>query len=129
MSNRDTMYIGPTPSDESCAQTGQTPDWETLQRFECAEYIIALRRRYGAEPANAALGIKRETHDAGAYFEVVCRYDPDDKAASDYAYAVESGLSKWEEVGMTAPVTYDGATPINQRARTIEPIPDVSTAA
>jgi hypothetical protein len=103
----DLLYIGPCPADEPCAQTGITEGAERLNRAECSIYIEALRKVYGPEPENAFLMIKRESHDFGSYFEVVCRYDDTDAEAVDYAYKVESGLGTWAEAEMQAPIFYD----------------------
>ena len=103
----DYIYIGPCPADEPCAQTGVTEGAERLNKLECYAYIEALRKVYGDEPDGCFLTIKRESHDFGDYFEVVCKYDENTEAAVDYAYKVESGLATWAEAEMTAPVYYD----------------------
>ena len=103
----DYIYIGPSPADEPCAQTGVTEGAERLNKLECRAYIDALRIVYGPEPEGAFLTIKRESHDFGDYFEVVCKYDDSDDVATDYAYKLENGLATWAEAGMVAPVLYD----------------------
>jgi hypothetical protein len=105
----DYVYIGGTPSDERCAAIGITENAQSLNRLECAAYIVALRRKYGEEPEGAHFRARREEHDFGSYYEVVCVFDGNDKAAAEYAYKTENGLAHWEEVGMKAPVTYDDA--------------------
>ena len=103
----DHLYIGPSPSDEDCAQIGITEGAQRLNRIECEAYIEALRKVYGDEPEGAYLESKAERHDFGSYREVVCYYDTDNRDAALYAFKVESGLRTWEEAGMTAPVQYD----------------------
>ncbi|CAB5219946.1 hypothetical protein UFOVP237_39 [uncultured Caudovirales phage] len=103
----DYIYIGPSPADEPCAQTGVTEGAERLNKLECRAYIDALRIVYGPEPEGAWLTIKRESHDYGDYFEVVCKYIESDDVATDYAYRLENGLGTWAEAEMKAPVQYD----------------------
>jgi len=103
----DYIYIGPSPADEPCAQVGVTEGAERLNKIECYAYIEALRKVYGLEPEGAFLTIKRESHDHGDYFEVVCNYDESNEVATDYAYRLESGLATWAEAEMTAAVQYD----------------------
>lgn len=104
---RDYIYIGGTPSDEPCAQTGRTAAAGYWNRVECLYYITALRKKYGEEPEGASLRTKAEHHDFGTYYEVICTYDPENEAAVKYALACENGLETWAEVSMTAPVLYD----------------------
>jgi hypothetical protein len=103
----DHLFIGPCPCDEDCAQIGVTEGAARLNRLECEAYIEALRRVYGPEPEGAYLHIKTESHDFGAYREVVCYYEDDKREAVEYAFKVESGLATWAEAEMTAPVLYD----------------------
>ncbi len=104
----DYIYVGPSPADEPCAQTGVTEGAERLNKLECYAYIEALRKVYGLEPDGAFLTIKRESgSEFGDYFEVVCKYDDSDDVATDYAYKLENGLATWAEAGMVAPVQYD----------------------
>jgi len=123
----DILYIGPTPADEACAQTGVTEGAERLNKLECSYYIEALRKVYGPEPENAYLSIKRESHDFGTYFEVVCRFDDTDQAAVDYAYKVEDGLTLWSEAEMEAPVKYDSKSQPVAQFEQAAPFQDVST--
>ena len=103
----DFIYIGPCPAEEACSQIGVTEGFERINRLECHAYIQALRKVYGPEPDGAFLYTKRENHDFGSYFEVVCKYDENNEIATDYAYRLENGLLTWAEAGMTAPVQYD----------------------
>ena len=103
----DYIYIGPSPADEPCAQPCVTEGAERLNKLECYAYIEALRKVYGLEPDGAFLTIKRESHDFGNYFEVICKYVESNDVATDYAYRLEIGLATWAEADMTAPVQYD----------------------
>lgn len=81
---RDYIDIGPTPAEEDCAQVG-SPDYESRARPECIRFIDQIRRTLGEEPAKAALRVKSNPHDFGAYLSVVCYYDDGDQASSEYA--------------------------------------------
>jgi hypothetical protein len=97
----DFLYIGSSPTDEDCAQVG-APDYYSQGRAECLGLIAALRKKLGKEPAEAKLFIKREEQDFGAYLEVCCAYDNENKEALDYALKCESDCpSTWAEVGFT----------------------------
>jgi hypothetical protein len=103
----DLLYIGPCPADEPCAQLGVTEGFERLNRLECLRYVEALQKVYGAEPDGAMLCLKREHHDSGIYWEVICRFEDTDSEAVAYAYKVEAGLGTWAEADMRPPVIYD----------------------
>ena len=94
--SRDYIDIGPTPAEEDCAQVG-SPDYESRARPECIRFIDLIRRTLGAEPARAALRVKSNPHDFGAYLSVVCYYDDDDQESSEYAYRCEEAApSRWD---------------------------------
>ena len=103
----DHLYIGSVPADEPCAQTGVTAEAGRFNRAECNAYIKALRTVYGPEPDGCAYHIKRESHDFGAYYEVVIYFEDRDEAATAFAYKVEAGLATWAEAGMEPPFRYD----------------------
>jgi len=85
---RDTIDIGPVPSDEKCAQVGEE-GYELRAKDECNRFISLIRKVIGVEPDGARLRVKGYPHDFGRYYEVVVDYDPDDKAAVEYALRVE----------------------------------------
>jgi hypothetical protein len=90
---------GTTPPMESCAQVGSRDyDYHDRARKEAKAYMNQLRRLLGNEPNGARLSVKSHPHDFGDYLTVVCFYDPNDKAASDYAQKCEcDGPSEWDE--------------------------------
>ena len=90
---------GTTPPEESCAQVGSRQyDYYDRARREARAYIGLLRRLFGAEPDGAHLGIKSHPHDFGTYLTVVCFFDPDNRAATDYASRCEAdGPQEWDE--------------------------------
>ena len=94
---RDYFSIGPTPSEEDCAQVGQ-PDYRRKALEECQRYIELIRETLGPEPAGAELAIKSFSHDFGSYYEVVIWFERDDAAAVAYAVRCEDD----------APTTWNG---------------------
>jgi hypothetical protein len=99
----DTVYLGPAPAEEDCAQVGRT-DYEERARAECLAYIEAIRKVVGAEPDGARLRVKRQAHDFGSYLEVVCEFDGNNRDAAEYAARCDAEApTTWEAAGMTAP--------------------------
>jgi hypothetical protein len=94
---REYFTLGPTPSEEDCAQVGQ-PDYYRKALEECRRFIELIRDTLGPEPSGAELAIKSFPHDFGTYYEVVIRFEPDDAAAVAYAERCEDD----------APRTWDG---------------------
>jgi hypothetical protein len=45
---RDYLTLGPTPSDEECAQVG-APDYSERARLECGRFAEQIRRHYNGE--------------------------------------------------------------------------------
>ena len=90
---------GTTPPEESCAQVGSREyDYYDRARREARAYIGLLRRTFGEEPDGARLSVKSHPHDFGTYLTVVCFFDPDNRAASDYASRCEAeGPQEWDE--------------------------------
>ena len=97
----DHLSIGPSPTNERCAQVGE-PDYAERSRRECRAYVRQLRRVLGDEPAKASLAVKANPHDFGTYREVVCYFDPSDRAALDYAFrAEELAPAEWDDEART----------------------------
>jgi hypothetical protein len=93
---QDIMYLGITPADEYCAQIND-PDYRNKAFAEGRRWIERLRELFGPEPEGARLTIKGEGHDFGTYYEVCCRYDPEQDAARAYAWRCEADApSTWE---------------------------------
>lgn len=94
----DYIDIGSSPVDEDCAQVG-TENYAPRAREECRKFIELIRTCFGPEPSGAQLTIKANPHDFGAYYEVVCKYDPDNENAVKYAFAVEGDTpTSWKDV-------------------------------
>jgi hypothetical protein len=98
----DFLYIAGNPADEPCVSV--TPDalYGDAMKMECKLFMEAIRRKLGPEPAGCQLRMKRESHDFGDYYEVICRYDDQNDEAIAYAYKAESeSPATWAEVGMS----------------------------
>ena len=95
---REWLDIGSSPPGESCAQVGD-PGYFDEARLECRLYIELLRRSLGPEPGGAHLAVKSNPHDFGTYLSVVCYFDPESVAATDYAFRCESeGPEEWDNL-------------------------------
>lgn len=93
----DYMEIGPTPSDEECAQVG-SEGYEVRARAECERFIALIRKTVGEEPNGAKLVVKRSPHDFGTYYEVAVKFASDIPEAVEYAYLVERmAPDSWDE--------------------------------
>lgn len=94
MSMNDMLYLGPTPSNESCVPAGGD---ESLQLKESRRYIEQIRLQFGPEPDGARLKVQWQNHEFGRYTEVVCQYDPENEAAAAYAFACEDAWGDWQD--------------------------------
>lgn len=113
--------IGGAPANEDCAQLGQTPRFEILNKLEVLAYKYAIIARYGAPPPGCRLTGLSHRHDFGCYVTLVLHVENEfDEAVRAYAGAVEEGLGSWIEAGFRAPVAYDDATPTEVRADPVE---------
>lgn len=101
----ETIYIGSCPEDEPVVHLSDHPDCQSDMLKQCRLYREALRRKFGPEPEGARLVIKKNYHDFGTYYDVECRYDPNNKEATEYAFNCEDNPPRtWEEVGMEKPI-------------------------
>ena len=87
-SQYETLELGSTPVEESCAQVG-TDDYMNRARKECHAYM-------GQFPVPAdvdiTFGVKRFQHDFGSYLEVVVRFNTECDRSVKYAFGVENNL-------------------------------------
>lgn len=91
------IYLGSTPPDEPCAQLG-TYGYGELVVAECERYRKLILQKFGEPPAGVDLRMKWAQHDYGDYAELVVFVDPADKAAQDWALAVEwNGPLTWDD--------------------------------
>ena len=88
--------LGPSPSEEDCAQVGE-PGYREKALKECARYIQLLRDTLGPEPEGARLSTKWFEHDFGVYCEVVCYFTTESHASVEYAQRCEDHApATWE---------------------------------
>ena len=99
---RDTIDIGPSPHEETCAQLGQS-DYEVRSYVECCAFREQLMRAYknahGTDiPKTLSLRVKSFSHDFGTYREVVASFDDSDNKAVDAAYWLEANSpARWDD--------------------------------
>ena len=85
-----TMTIGASPCEESCAQVGH-PGYEARSRRECLVFRRMLERLFPlADDVPARFAVISSPHEFGTYREVCVRYEDSDARACDHAYAVEA---------------------------------------
>jgi len=107
---RDSLYIGESPWEETCAQVGSDM-YLVNARKECQRFIDQIRRHYGDEPVGARLYTKSNPHDFGSYLSVECEFvwDPSEMdeewtPSQVYAFAIEGDelgvLQNWDEVSV-----------------------------
>ena len=104
---KDSLYIGESPWDETCAQVG-TDMYRVNAGKECRRFIEQIRNHYGSEPQGARLYIKSNPHDFGSYLSVECEFiwDPSKEDEEEwtpsqvYAFAIEGDdlkvLQNWD---------------------------------
>ncbi|MGF7152106.1 hypothetical protein FHS96_005775 [Sphingomonas zeicaulis] len=112
--------IGGAPAEEDCAQLGHTDGFAAINRLEVEAYQAAIIARHGPPPTGCRFRTVRNAHDFGTYLTLglhLTDADSEGDTAEIEAYftRVECGLRSWIEAGFTAPVRYDGATPIELR--------------
>lgn len=102
MSKEIIDYIGPTPSDEDCAQTVDA-DFHEKNRAECRRFK-ELIEKICPPPENAYVKVHCENgHDFGTYREVVlmaeCSLsDDDEKAIIEWTKKVNNLPNTWKEL-------------------------------
>lgn len=93
----DELYLGPTPTDEECAQVG-TDDYQDRARKECRAYRNQLLRMFGQPKEGCKFWIKANPHEFGTYYEVVIQFDERSEEAIDFALNVEGNLPyRWDK--------------------------------
>ena len=87
------MYLGSSPANEPCVQTTDS-DYSVKALDECKRWIDLLRATYSVahdgQECPLRLSIKRNSHDFGEYFEVVCKFDANDESQECAAYWLEA---------------------------------------
>lgn len=95
----DYIDLGPVPCEEAAASVG-SPDYQERSRRECLVFKRLIERLTPVPAdADAKLVVKSYPHDFGSYREVVVKFNPEDAAACDYAYALESATPpNWDDI-------------------------------
>ena len=97
---RDYIEIGPTPSDENCAQVGDIY-YGIRSKIETTAYLNQLNRMFPEVLNSSTLrfSIKTFQHDFGSYKEVVINYDSDDEEEYEIAISkIDKNIpSNWDE--------------------------------
>ena len=108
MSFAHTLFLGPEPCDESCAQVGD-PGHHDRVLDEARLFVEAVRRACGAEPDGARLAVTRHAHAHGPHLGVSLVYDGDSAEAAEYARrAGGHAPAAWAEVRPAAALPADG---------------------
>lgn len=90
---RQSLSLGNVPIDEPCLQVGDVPLSALLAEVKC--YLDYLERHF--QPKHTTLGIKKESHDFGTYYDVVVYYDEFDEVAEAEALEMENSPLNWDE--------------------------------
>lgn len=96
ISDFDELTLGPTPSDEPCAQVGWD-NYMELTKMEIKAFIEQLKRTF--PPQEGAMFVaKRNPYDFGTYYEVAVKYDENNEKAVEYAFNIESHTPEhWDQ--------------------------------
>ena len=97
---KDYLYIGPTPSDESCVQVGDE-NYREKATIELDAFINQLYRHFGQEfIENNGIYLKKKwnSHDFGTYGEIVVVFDDSNDESVNAAFHIESNCPEnWDE--------------------------------
>ncbi len=93
----ETVDIGSTPSDESCAQVG-SDNYRQLAKMEINTFAKQCLRMFPNKPEGARYVFTNNPHDFGTYHELGIRFQMDDEESENYAYDVQNNMpSKWDD--------------------------------
>ena len=85
---RDYLELDTVPTEEDCAQVGES-DYCTRARREARAYINQILRHY-PEPMFGDITIRRNAHDFGEYLSISIYFDDDDEESCNWAYDIEA---------------------------------------
>lgn len=101
MSMTELDSLGPTPSEEQCAQTVDN-DFPEKNRAECKRYIDLLNKIYPSPSEHVCLAIQVERgHDFGPYREVVIRGDLDKITSHEEYKKVQDWMNSFSKMPNT----------------------------
>jgi hypothetical protein len=87
----DYIELGSVPSDETCAQLGENPDFYQQNGIETAAYKHQLERKF----PGLRFVVKTFPYDSGSYSEVCVVFSTDEEG--EQAYIIENMLpDRWD---------------------------------
>lgn len=100
-----TLDLEGAPTNEDCAQIGQTPNFDLVNSAEATLYRAALIAVAGPPPAGITLRIKANAHDFGTYRTVEASVDHEQSDGSHASYLdlLETGIAFWHQAGFAPP--------------------------
>jgi hypothetical protein len=86
----DYLNLGPTPTNEDCAQVG-SPDFEKRANRQLDAYKAQLERMFPGLKTHKSMEFKKMwfPHDFGSYGEIVIVYDADNELEAATAIEIE----------------------------------------
>lgn len=103
--------LGAGPAEEDCAQLGQSPNFDSLNRLEIAVYKSALIARYGPPPRDAASpACPTDTISVAMSNSSSISRTSSTRPSPTMRHASRRDSPR-REAGFTAPVEYNGETP------------------
>ena len=107
---KDIIYLGPTPADESCAQSGDS-DFSMENFKECLTFKLQLEKQFSQFKGIVRFKLKTEAHEFGAYKEVVVEYDDENQSSTQAAFDIEENASpNWTQESKTILADYSAST-------------------
>jgi len=102
--------LGAGPANEPCAQLGQTPDFECVNRHELLVFQAAVIAANGVPPAPLEFAAIANAHDFGAYWTlwIVAPVAVLPQGARRWLDGLDVP-SSWVSAGFPPPVTYAGS--------------------
>lgn len=95
----DYLNLGPTPSDEDCAQVG-SPDYKNRADKELDAYKAQLERMFPGLETHKHMQFKKMwfPHDFGSYGEIVIAFDVDNELEAATAIEIEWNTpTNWDQ--------------------------------
>jgi hypothetical protein len=97
---RDFVEIGPTPWEESCAQSSEL-DFRAKARKETEVFKGQILRTFGQPPEGVELRIAWSPHEYAAYPELRIYFDTE--VGAEWAYGVEGKIPpRWDDESLAA---------------------------
>ena len=105
MTRHRLFELGAGPANEPCAQLGQTPDFERVNRHELRAFQAAVIAVNGPPPEPLEFAAIANAHDFGTYrtVEASIDNDQDDGSHASYLETLETGVAFWHQAGFAPP--------------------------